>query len=112
MAAAASGKSAAYERRDPMNGSEENAAFYYSPYRRTREQIDRDVSRGRVYPLADVLFKFLFGRPERAELFLDLLNALMFPNGERAFTQVAFIDREFSPARVSGKGSRIFAVLC
>ena len=44
MAAAASGKSAAYERRDPMNGSEENAAFYYSPYRRTREQIDRDVS--------------------------------------------------------------------
>ena len=90
-----------------MNGSEENAAFYYSPYRRTREQIDRDVSRGRVYPLADVLFKFLFGRPERAELFLDLLNALMFPNGERAFTQVAFIDREFSPVRASGKGSRL-----
>ena len=30
MAAAASGKSAAYERRDPMNGSEENAAFYRS----------------------------------------------------------------------------------
>ena len=56
---ATNGKSAAHERRDPMNGSEENAAFYYSPYRRTRDQIDRDVSRGRVYPLADVLFKFL-----------------------------------------------------
>ena len=57
--------------------------------------------------MADVLFKFLFGRPERAELFLDLLNTLMFPNGERAFTQVAFIDRERSPARASGKGSRL-----
>jgi len=109
---ATNGKSAAHERRDPMNGSEENAAFYYSPYRRTRDQIDRDVSRGRVYPLADVLFKFLFGRPERAELFLDLLNALMFPNGERTFTRIAFIDREISPARVSGKGSRLDIVAC
>ena len=94
-----------------MDRDEENAALYYSPYRRTRDQIDQDVSRGRVYPLADVLFKFLFGRPERSELFLDLLNALMFPNGERAFTRIVFIDREFSPARVSGRGSRIFAVL-
>ena len=31
----------------------------------------------------------------------------MFPNGERAFTQVAFIDRERSPARALGKGSRL-----
>ena len=90
-----------------MDRDEENAALYYSPYRRTRDQIDQDVSRGRVYPLADVLFKFLFGRPERSELFLDLLNALMFPNGERAFTRIVFIDREFSPARVSGRGSRL-----
>ena len=102
-----SGKSAAHERRDPMNETGENAALFYYPRRRSRDQIDRDVSQGRVYPLADVLFKFLFGRPERAELFLDLLNALMFPNGERAFTQVAFIDRERSPARASGKGSRL-----
>ena len=102
-----SGGNTRHERRDPTNGSEENAAFYYSPYRRTQEQIDRDVSQGRVYPLADVLFKFLFGRPERSELFLDLLNALMFPNGEQAFTRIAFIDREISPVRVSGKGSRL-----
>ena len=59
-----------------MDRDEENAALYYFPYRRTRDQIDQDVSRGRVYPLADVLFKFLFGRPERSELFLDLLNAI------------------------------------
>ena len=102
-----SGKNAARERRDPMNETEENAVLFYSPRRRSRDQIDWDVSRGRVYPLADVLFKFLFGRPERAELFLDLLNALMFPNGEGAFTRVVFIDRELSPARASGKGSRL-----
>ena len=60
-----------------------------------------------MYPLADVLFKFLFGRPERSELFLNLLNALMFPEGDRAFTQLSFIDRELSPLRVSGKGSRL-----
>ena len=96
-----------------MNEGTENAGLYDFPCRRarTRDRIDQDVSQGRVYPLADVLFKFLFGRPERASLFLDLLNALMFPNGERAFTQIAFINRELSPARASGKGSRIFAVL-
>ena len=65
------------------------------------------MSQGRVYPLADVLFKFLFGRPERADLFLDLLNALMFPDGERAFAQIAFIERERSPLRASGKGCRL-----
>ena len=103
-----SGKSAAHKARlNEMNEIGENAALFYSPRRRSRDQIDRDVSQGRVYPLADVLFKFLFGRPERAELFLDLLNALMFPNGERAFTQVAFIDRERSPVRALGKGSRL-----
>ena len=102
-----SGKNATHERQGPMNRTEENAAFFYSPYHRTREQINRDVSQGRVYPLADVLFKFLFGRPERASLFLDLLNALMFPDGERAFTQLSFIDRELSPVRTSGKGSRL-----
>ena len=101
------GKSAARERRDPMNETEESAALFYSPRRRSRDQIDQDVSQGQVYPLADVLFKFPFARPERAELFLDLLNALMFPNRERAFTQVAFIDRERSPARALGKGSRL-----
>ena len=102
-----SDKSAEHEARNDMNETGEGSTLFYSPSHRTREQIDRDVSQGRVYPLADVLFKFLFGRPERAELFLDLLNALMFPNGERAFTQVAFIDREFSPVRASGRGSRL-----
>ena len=86
---ATSGKNAAHERREPMKETEENAALFYSPRHRSRDQIDRDVSQGRVYPLADVLFKFLFGRPERAELFLDLLNALMFPNGERVFRPLA-----------------------
>ena len=90
-----------------MNEGTENAGLYDSPCRRTRDQIDQDVSQGRVYPLADVLFKFLFGRPERTGLFLDLLNALMFPDGERSFTQIAFINRELSPARASGKGSRL-----
>ena len=96
-----------HERREQMNESTENTALYYSLYRRTRDQIDQDVRQGRVYPLADVLFKFLFGRPERADLFLDLLNALTFPDGDRAFTQITFIDRELSPARASGKGSRL-----
>ena len=94
-----------------MNEGTENAGLYDSFCCRTRDQIDQDVSQGWVYPLADILFKFLFGRPERVGLFLDLLNALMFPDGDRAFTQIAFINRELSPARASGKGSRIFAVL-
>ena len=77
-----SDKSAAHEVQNDMNETGESSTLFYSPSHRSREQIDLDVSQGRVYPLADVLFKFLFGRPERAELFLDLLNALMFPHME------------------------------
>lgn len=87
-----SGENTKHEKRESANESAERFCFF--PYPRTRDQIDQDVRMGRVYPLADVLFKFLFGKPERAELFLDLLNALMFPDGERAFTQIAFIERE------------------
>ncbi len=92
-----------------MDGRAEKADsdLFYSPRSGTRTQILRDIGRGRVCPLVDVLFKFLFGRPDRSELFLDLLNALVFPDGERAFSSVSFINNELSPLRASGKGSRL-----
>ena len=62
-----SDKSAAHETRfNEMNETGESSALFYSPSRRSREQIDRDVSQGRVYPLADVLFKWAAGAVPRA----------------------------------------------
>lgn len=73
----------------------------------TEEQLERDLAEGRVYRLADAYFKFVFGRQERSDLFIDLLNAIVFPGGERAFSKVEFLDREFSPERMDGRGFRL-----
>ena len=73
----------------------------------TIEELYADIERGRVYRLADAYFKFLFGKPERADIFLDLINSIVFPERDRAFTKVEFADREISPARINGKGSRL-----
>ena len=74
---------------------------------RTEEELHADIERGRIFRLADCYVKFLLGKPERAPLFLDLLNAVIYPGGERAFSSVKYIDREISPVRAEGKGSRL-----
>ena len=74
---------------------------------RTEEQLFADIERGHVFRLADCYVKFLFGKQERAPLFLDLLNAVIYPGGERAFTTIQYVDREISPVRIDGKGSRL-----
>lgn len=73
----------------------------------TDEQIERDLDGGHVNRLVDAYFKFAFGRPERSDMFLDLLNAIVFPYDERVFSKVEYVDREFSPERKDGKGFRL-----
>jgi predicted transposase/invertase (TIGR01784 family) len=73
---------------------------------KTRQQLEEDADRGKVVRLFDSVFKYVFCKEERSPIFLDLVNAIVFPNGERQFTKVRFIDREKSPDRLGGKGGR------
>ena len=70
---------------------------------KTEAELRAEIERGRVYRLNDKFFKFAFGRPERKPLFLDLVNSIVFPDGERAFSDITFVDREFAPLRRNGK---------
>ena len=74
---------------------------------RNERELERDLEQGRVYRLNDKFFKFAFGKPERKALFLDLINSIIFPDSESAFTDITFVDREFSPLRSKGKECRL-----
>ena len=69
----------------------------------TDEQIEEELDQGRVYRLNDRFFKFLFGLEERKHLFLDLVNALVFPDGSAGFTDFEYASRELSATREEGK---------
>ena len=69
----------------------------------TEGQIEADLERGKIYRLNDRFFKFLLGREDRKPLFLDLVNALVFPDGSAGFTGLEYANRELSAVRVEGK---------
>ena len=69
----------------------------------TDRQLEEELDRGRVYRLNDRFFKFLFGREDRKTLFLDLVNALVFPDGAAGFTGFEYANRELSATRDEGK---------
>ena len=60
--------------------------------------------------LLDSLFKYVFCREERKDVFLDMVNAFVFPEGEGAFKELHFLDREKSPGRAGGKSCRLDAL--
>ncbi len=69
----------------------------------TDEQLEAALESGRIYRLNDRFFKFLFGQEERKPLFLDFVNALVFPDGSSGFTGFEYASREFSATRADGK---------
>jgi hypothetical protein len=73
----------------------------------TERQLRKDLEEGRVYRLLDSVFKFVFCRDEQIPLFLDMVNAFVFPDGKRMFRSARLIDREQSPQRVKGKSGRL-----
>ena len=68
------------------------------------DSVEKELDQGNVNRFFASVFKFVFCKEERKPIFLDLVNALVFPNGERSFKEVRFIDREMSPTRDEGKG--------
>ncbi|MDR2529570.1 MAG: Rpn family recombination-promoting nuclease/putative transposase [Synergistaceae bacterium] len=73
-----------------------------------QKQSTRDVVLNRR--LLDSLFKYVFCREERKDVFLDMVNAFVYPEGEGAFEELHFLDREKSPERKGGKGCRLDAL--
>ena len=71
----------------------------------TDRQAEEELDRGRVYRLNDRFFKFLFGGEDRKHLFLDLVNALVFPDGSAGFTGFEYANRELSATREGGKSA-------
>lgn len=74
---------------------------------KTETELRAEIQRGRVYRLNDKFFKFAFDRPEHKPLFLDLISSIIFPDGSRIFSDISFVDREFSPLRADGKECRL-----
>ena len=77
--------------------------FYPEMTLLTDRQLEEELDKGRVYRLNDHFFKFLFGREDRKTLFLDLVNALIFPDGAAGFTGFEYANRELSATRDEGK---------
>ena len=57
--------------------------------------------------LNDLLFKFIFGHKEDKEITLSFINAVLGLDGDRAFVDLHFADREIDAEEESGKGSRL-----
>ena len=57
--------------------------------------------------LNDLLFKFIFGRKENKAITLSFINAVLGLEGELAFVDLRFADREIDAEEESGKGSRL-----
>lgn len=57
--------------------------------------------------LNDLLFKFIFGRKENKAITLSFINAVLGLEGERAFIDLRFADREIDPEEETGKGSTL-----
>ena len=56
----------------------------------TQRQIENDIANKRYNPMNDVLFKFIFGREERKNITIDLLNAILDRTGKQAIKDIQF----------------------
>ena len=84
---------------------DENVVYPEVPLLITEHQAEEELETGRVYRLNDRFFKFLFGGEDRKHLFLDLVNALVFPDGSTGFTGFEYTNRELSSTREDGKSA-------
>ncbi|MCF0247364.1 MAG: PD-(D/E)XK nuclease family transposase, partial [Synergistes sp.] len=57
--------------------------------------------------LNDLLFKYVFGRPERKNITIDFLNAVLDREGAEAIADINFEDRSQDPEYEDGKQSML-----
>ena len=66
-------------------------------------ELKAKLDQGKIYRLNDKFFKYLFGTPKHKSTLLSLLNSIVFPNGEDAFRDLTYIDREYMLSIYGGK---------
>ena len=72
-----------------------------------KQQIENDIANKRYNPLNDVLFKFIFGREERKNITIDLLNAILNRTGKQAINDIQFKNNEIVPFYEDDKLTRL-----
>ena len=72
-----------------------------------QQQIENDIANKRYNPMNDVLFKFIFGRDERKNITIDLLNAILNRSGKRAIQEIQFKNSEIVPFYEDDKLTRL-----
>lgn len=73
----------------------------------TQQQIENDIANKRYNPMNDVLFKFIFGRDERKNITIDLLNAILNRTGKQAIRDIQFKNSEIVPFYEDDKLTRL-----
>ena len=72
-----------------------------------QQQIEKDIANKRYNPMNDVLFKFIFGRDERKNITIDLLNAILNRTGKQAIKDIQFKNSELVPYYEGDKLTRL-----
>ena len=83
----------------------QNINKYLHELPNNEQQINEELAQGIVRRLSDSLFKFVFCKEERLPIFLDMVSAFIYPDGEKVFKEARFINnRERSPEKKQDKG--------
>lgn len=61
----------------------------------------------RIFRLSDRFIKYLFFKQERKDMLLDLVNSIVFPEGNSCFSDIELLDRELDPVIELGKECRL-----
>ncbi len=72
-------------------------------FAKNEAELEAKLEQGKIYRLNDKFFKYLFGTLKHKRILLSLLNNIVFPNGENAFSDLAYIEREYMLSVYGGK---------
>lgn len=80
----------------------------YEMNRKARyDMLDSQLSEHNFNPMNDVLFKFIFGKPERKQITMDFLNAVVSEDLGHPICDIVFAPTELIPDRYDEKLSRL-----
>ena len=72
-----------------------------------QQQVENDIANKIYNPMNDVLFKFIFGKDERKNITIDLLNAILNRTGKQAIKDIQFKNSEIVPYYEDDKLTRL-----
>ena len=86
-----------------LRRDEEAEVPAFLKFAKNEAELKTKLDQGKIYRLNDKFFKYLFGTPKHKSTFLSLLNNIVFPDGENAFSDLTYIEREYLLSVFGGK---------